>query len=64
MLEAMIVPKRKMNELRQLSFNLGTAALPDELSDKYTQNDLLNEAKDALKKAARAGKDKTVAAER
>ena len=64
MLEAMIVPKRKMNELRQLSFNLGTAALPDEMSDKYTQNDLLNEAKAALKKAARSGEDKTVAAER
>ena len=64
MLEAMIVPKRKMNELRQLSFNLGTAAIPEEMDDNYSQNDLLNEAKDALKKAARAGKDKTAAAER
>ena len=59
MLETLIVPKHKIKDLKQISFNLGVASLQEDNPENFTQDNLLSEAKKALKEAIRAGKDKT-----
>ena len=64
MLEANILPKRKINELKQISFNVGVAFLPEAVPEEMTKEYLLNQAKDALKASIRLGNDTTVVADR
>jgi len=59
MLDTLIVPKHKIKDLKQISFNLGVASLQEDNPENFTQDNLLSEAKKALKEAIRAGKDKT-----
>lgn len=62
-LETLIVSKRKIKELKQISFNLGVASVPETDNEKYTHEILLRDAKEALKQAISSGKDKTAASE-
>ncbi len=62
MFETNILPKRKMNELKQISFNVGVVSLPEEPNAEQNEEILLNLAKEALKTSIRQGIDKTVVA--
>jgi GGDEF domain-containing protein len=59
MLDTLIVPRGRLDKIKQISFNLGVASIPENIDKKYKFSDLLNEAQDALKLAIRSGKDKT-----
>lgn len=59
MLDTLIVPKHKVKDLNQIGFNLGVASLQEDRPENYSQEDLLNEAKKALRQAIGSGKDKT-----
>ena len=60
MFETDILPKRKMNELNQISFNVGVASLPDKIEAEHADTQLISLAQQALKASIRQGVNKTV----
>lgn len=64
LLETLVVPKRKLKDVQSISFNLGVASMPEEDENKkYSHELLLSQAREALKRAMRSGKDKTSASD-
>ena len=60
LLDTLIPAKQKLAELRQLTFNLGVASMPETREEHYSADTLLKEVKEALRISIHSGIDKTI----
>lgn len=60
LLDTLIPAKQKLTELKQLTFNLGVASMPETREEQYSAANLLKEVKEALRISIHSGTDKTI----